>query len=171
MRSILRIAGLTAALTLIGCAGNQPWGTTFIRSDGKELNADQLAIDRGACADVSGELKDCMSGKGYTLVTDEEASQRQKDIAETAEKKKKEEVEVAELNKKVTALLAESKPSKKAPAKPSREAAAYEANATMTSLEPPSHWSSSAGDSLPALPWPASPSKSARIEGASPDSP
>jgi hypothetical protein len=156
MRSILRIAGLAAAtLCLVGCAGYQSWGTTFIRSDGKDLNADQLAIDRSACADVSEKLTDCMSGKGYTLISDEEASQKQKEIAENVEKKKQEEAKVAEINKQVAALLAKSKKNQKAQAQPRREAAALAANANMTSQEPPSHWSSSAGDSLPPLPWPS----------------
>jgi hypothetical protein len=156
MRSILRIAGLVAAsLTLIGCAAYQPWGTSFIRSDGKDLNTDQLAIDRGACADTNEKLEDCMSGKGYALVTDEEASQKQKEIAENAEKKKHEEAQVAELNKKVATLLANPKTNQKAHAQPRREAAALAANANVTSQEPPSHWSSSTGDSLPALPWPS----------------
>jgi hypothetical protein len=144
----LRIAGLVATFSLISCAGYQPWGTTFIRSDGKDVSADQLAVDRSACADASEKLEDCMSGKGYALVKEEEASQKQKEIA-----KKREEAEIVEINKKVSTLLAKSQKNQKSQARPRREAAVAAVN--TTSLQSPSPWSSSAGDNLPALPWPS----------------
>jgi hypothetical protein len=106
MRSFLCTIGLlSAAIALVSCAGYQPLGTTFIRADGQDVSADQLASDRSACADAGDKLEGCMSGKGYALVHDEEAAQKQKEFAANTEKKKQEQAALATAEKKKQAAL------------------------------------------------------------------
>src|SRR5579872_6142140 len=106
MRLFLRTIGLlSAAIALASCAGYQPLGTTFIRADGQDVSADQLAADRSACVDPGDKLESCMSGKGYALVHDEEVAEKQKEFAQNAEKKKQEQAALAAADKKKQAAL------------------------------------------------------------------
>jgi hypothetical protein len=106
MRSFLHAIGLlSAAIVLTSCAGFQPLGTTFIRADGQEVSPDQLAADRSGCSDGSEKLEDCLAGKGYALVRDDEVAQKQKEFAANAEKKKQEQAALAAAEKKKQAAL------------------------------------------------------------------
>jgi hypothetical protein len=106
MRSFLRTVGLVSgAIAVSSCAGYQPLGTTFIRADGQDLVAEQLAADRAACTEGSDKLENCMLGKGYALVREDEATAKQKEFAEVAEKKKQEQAALAAAEKKKQAAL------------------------------------------------------------------
>lgn len=119
MRSHVRtIVFVSAVIALGGCASYQPLGTTFIRADGQEIDGEHLAADRAACAEGSDKLESCMSGKGYALVNENEATAKQKEFADAAEKQKKEQLAAAAAEKKRQAaarrLAAKKQAAKKA---------------------------------------------------------
>jgi len=122
MRSHVRtIVFVSAVIALGGCAGYQPLGTTFIRADGQDIDGEHLAADRAACTEGSDKLESCMSGKGYALVNENEATAKQKEFADAAEKNKQQQLAAAAAEKKKQAaarrLAAKKQADKKAQTK------------------------------------------------------
>jgi hypothetical protein len=116
MRSFLRSVGLVvAAIVLASCAGYQPPGTMFIRADGQDVVAEQLAADRNGCIDAGNKLESCMASKGYALVRDDEVAAKQKEFAEIAEQKKQEQAALEAAEKKKQAALRRAAARKKKP--------------------------------------------------------
>lgn len=172
MRSFLRAIGLISfAIALASCAGYQPLGTTFIRADGQDLVAEQLASDRSACTEGSDKLENCMSVKGYVLVREDEATAKQKEFAEAAEKKRQEQAALAAAEKKKQAALkrrqaalhraATKKKKQKAQIAAPAPAAAPPVQPTSgTAQAPPPNNAVPATTNAPSSPWPQNVSNS-----------
>jgi hypothetical protein len=116
--TFLRTIVLASIVTLTGCAGYDPPGTTYIRTDGQAISPDQVAADRKACSDADKPQR-CMLEKGYFLVQGEQATEKQQTLAEIAQKNKEEqEAVIAAENARQDALRREAarkKRKKKAP--------------------------------------------------------
>jgi len=110
--AFLRLVALAAAGVLGGCAGYDPPGTTYIRTDGQAVTADQVSADRKACESADKPQR-CMLEKGYFLVKSDEVgdkqqqladvaarNQQERDAAIAAEKKRQADLRRAELRKK-----------------------------------------------------------------------
>jgi len=87
--TFLRTIVLASIVTLAGCAGYDPPGTTYIRTDGQAISPDQVAADRKACSDADKPQR-CMLEKGYFLVQGDQATEKQQTLAEIAQKNREE---------------------------------------------------------------------------------
>jgi hypothetical protein len=103
MRSISLVV---AAFALAGCAGVESSPTTtYIRADGQPVVQEQLEADKSSCSPSGAKSYDCMIGKGYFLVSVQDAEIKQAQLAQAAaEKKKQEEARIAEELKRQQAL-------------------------------------------------------------------
>ena len=116
--TFLRTIVLAGIVTLAGCAGYDPPGTTYIRTDGQAISPDQVAADRKVCSDADKPQR-CMLEKGYFLVQGDQATEKQQTLAEIAQKNKEEQEAIIAAEKaKQDALRREAarkKRKKKAP--------------------------------------------------------
>ena len=58
--------------------------------DGQAVSPDQLVEDQKACSDTGDKAQRCMLEKGYFLVKDDQATEKQQTLAEIAQKNKEE---------------------------------------------------------------------------------
>jgi len=149
MRSaFLRTIGLVlGAVMLACCSGVQPYGTMYIRTDGQTPSPDQLAADQKVCSDAGDKAQRCMLEKGYFLVKEDEATQKQQNLAEIAQKNKEEQEALIAAEKAKQAKLrreAARKRKKKTPspsvAKPSNSQSPTTGGQSSTNTQP-SPWS------------------------------
>jgi hypothetical protein len=114
MRTLsVRAALLTfAAFALAACAGYDPPGTTYVRTDGRITPPDQVAADRKVCSEAD-KPQHCMLEKGYFLVQDDKATEKQEELAAIAEKNRLEREAVVAAEKKRQAELRRAEARKK----------------------------------------------------------
>jgi len=67
MRILFRVAPLAfAAVMLSACAGFDPPGTTYVRTDGSAVATEQVEADRTACSQAA-KPQHCMLERGYNI--------------------------------------------------------------------------------------------------------